>query len=55
MKTVKTFQRHCTLLGLVEEKINKKLTKRIEKLSEAHNKKGRAVSQSLQMNTLEFK
>jgi FkbM family methyltransferase len=39
MKTVKTFQRHCTLLGLVEEKINKKLTKRIEKLSEAHNKK----------------
>jgi hypothetical protein len=39
MKTVKTYQRHCTLLGLVEEKINKKLTKRIEKLSEVHNKK----------------
>ena len=37
MKTVKTFQRHCTLLGLVKEKINKKLTKRIEKSSIEHN------------------
>ncbi len=37
MKTVKTFKRHCTLLGLVEEKFNKKMTKRLEKLAAEHN------------------
>ncbi len=37
MKTITTYKKHCTLLGLVEEKINKKMTKRIEKLSAKHN------------------
>lgn len=37
MKTVKNFQRRCTLLGLGKEKINRMLTKRIESLSAAHN------------------